>query len=205
METLRSRATTKGDVFLELPDRRLTLEEYEKLEALSLQPLEYRYGYAVELPTPTRWHADIAHNLVATLGPLVRAHGYHYAAGYAKVQSRAGDRTIPDFVVTCDARDLARPGDRENVFRHPCLIVEILSPATEAADRGEKLDIYETIPELTHYVLIDSRRKNITVYERSENGLMRHRAAVQTLVLPIAPEGLSIDAIYDGITFPLVS
>jgi Uma2 family endonuclease len=184
----------------------LTLEEYEKLEALSPQPLEYRYGYAVELAPPTRWHADIAHNLVLELGTFARARGYDYAAaGYARAESPAGDRTIPDFIVTCDVRDLARPGDRENVFRHPCLIVEILSPATEAADRGEKLDIYETIPELTHYVLIDSRRKNITVYERSENGLMQHRAAVQTLVLPIAPEGLSIDAIYDGITYPLAS
>lgn len=184
---------------MDLPERRLTPEEYRRLEALSDEKLEYLHGYAVALATPTRRHSTIVKNLVAVLAPAVRARGCDYFAGDAKVESPAGDRMVPDFVVTYDERDRTIPDEAENVVRHPCLIVEVLSPSTEAIDRGEKLDIYETIGQLTHYVLVDSRRKNVTVFERGEDGSMRHRAAVQTLVLPIAPGGVSIESIYDGV------
>ncbi len=187
---------------MDLPERRLTLEEYRRLEALSDDKLEYLHGYAVALATPTRRHSALVKNLVALLSPAVRAHGCDYFAGDVKVESPAGDRTIPDFVVTCDERDRAIPDDAENVVRYPCLIVEVLSPSTEALDRGEKLDIYATIPQLTHYVLIDSRRKNITVFERDQYGSMRHNASVQKLLLPIAPGGTSIDSIYEGVKVP---
>jgi Uma2 family endonuclease len=187
---------------MDVPDRRLTPEEYRRLEALSDGRLEYLHGYAVALATPTRRHSTLVKNLVTLLSPAVRAHGCDYFAGDAKVESPAGDRAIPDFVVTCDDRDRAIPDDAENLVRHPCLIVEVLSPSTEALDRGEKLDIYATIPQLAHYVLIDSRRKNVTLFERGEDGSMRHRASVQRLVLPIAPGGISIDAMYDGVNVP---
>jgi len=54
----------------------------------------------------------------------------------------------PDLLLSCD------PDDRETYFRRrPCLIVEVLSEATERIDRREKLYAYTQIPSLQEYVL----------------------------------------------------
>jgi Uma2 family endonuclease len=47
----------------------------------------------------------------------------------------------PDIVVSSDARDRETP----LYLRYPSLIVEILSDSTEAFDRGDKFQHYQTI------------------------------------------------------------
>ncbi len=180
----------------------MTVEEYSRLEALSDEKLEYIDGHVVAFASLTRRHSRIVKNLVAALGPAVLAHGCEYFAGDAKIVSPDGDRTIPDFVVTCDERDGALPDDEENIVRHPCVIAEVTSPSTEAVDRGPKLDIYASIPDVTHYVLIESRRKHVTVFERASDGALRHRPAVRRLVFPFLPNGISIDVLYAGVSVP---
>jgi Uma2 family endonuclease len=50
------------------------------------------------------------------------------------------------------------------------LIIEVLSPSTEAYDRGRKFDQYRTIPSLMQYVLIGSERVYVDVYTRDREG-----------------------------------
>ena len=64
--------------------------------------------------------------------------------------------TYPDVVAVCgpdqyDARD-------PNTLVNPSLIVEVLSPTTEAYDRGRKFGHYRNIPSLQEYVLISANR-----------------------------------------------
>ena len=56
----------------------------------------------------------------------------------------------PDVLVTCDERDRAS----SHVKEHPKLIVEVLSPSTEAFDRGDKFTDYQTLASLEEYVSI---------------------------------------------------
>ena len=80
----------------------------------------------------------------------------------------------PDVVVTC------APGDQgsdapKNHIESPSLIVEVLSPATEAANfessgRREKMLAYRHIASLSEYVLIDQERRWVEVYRRAESG-----------------------------------
>jgi len=165
--------------------RRLTLDEYLALEAVSPDRLEYRDGFAVALAVPAKNHARIAGNLAMSLGPLIRGQGCDFFAGDAKVLTPNGDRAIPDFVVTCDPRDRDANHDRgEALVRHPRLVIEILSPATATDDTTDKLDAYQSIPELTHYVVIDSRRRAIRLYERMSDGSFATRGPLAKLMLP---------------------
>ena len=49
--------------------------------------------------------------------------------------------------------------------------VEVLSPSTEASDRGEKFSTYRLISSLREYVLIDPERLTVEVYRRTGEGV----------------------------------
>ena len=116
-----------------------------------------------------------------------------------------GDRTIPDLGMTCDARDLdalSAPG--EALIAHPWLVIEILSPATAADDRGAKLDSYNAIPGLTHYLLVDSRKRWMLLHRRTPDGLLAIDGPLQRLGLPHIGAELLLDDVYDGSTVPAI-
>ena len=59
----------------------------------------------------------------------------------------------PDVMVTGDERDRRAT----KVIYHPCLVMEVLSPGTEAFNRGKKFKNYCDISTLKEYVLIDAQ------------------------------------------------
>ncbi|MEO0771238.1 MAG: Uma2 family endonuclease [Cyanobacteria bacterium J06649_4] len=61
-----------------------------------------------------------------------------------KVNVSATLYRYPDLIVTCDPQDQ----QATDAFSHPKLIVEVLSPKTEAKDRGEKWREYRALPSL---------------------------------------------------------
>ena len=52
----------------------------------------------------------------------------------------------------------------------PVLIVEVLSPTTEARDRMEKRLAYQRLPSLKEYVLASQEAMRIEIYRRTEDG-----------------------------------
>lgn len=190
---------------MDLPDRRLSPAEYLALEAVSPERLEYRDGYAVALAAPSTNHSLITGTLALTLGAKARANGCRFFSD-AKVLTPNGDRLIPDFFVTCDKRDRDAAGDGsgEGVVRYPWLVIEVLSPSTAADDLTEKSFSYQSIPELTHFVAIDSRRRAVYVSSRTEDGLFVTRS-VDRLILPtLGDHGLTLDDLYTDTTVPIL-
>ena len=61
----------------------------------------------------------------------------------------------PDITVSCDQRDKETKED----IQHPRLLVEVLSPGTEAKDKGEKLFTYLECPSLEEYLLVNFAQK----------------------------------------------
>ena len=53
-------------------------------------------------------------------------------------------------------------------LQYPCVIAEVLSPATESRDRGIKLRNYLKIDSLQEYLLINSDSPSIEFYRRSD-------------------------------------
>nr|WP_263972475.1 Uma2 family endonuclease [Pseudanabaena yagii] len=53
---------------------------------------------------------------------------------------------------------------------YPSLIVEVLSPSTEAYDRGGKFRLYRNNPALIDYLLVSSTSIEIDLYHKKDNG-----------------------------------
>lgn len=54
------------------------------------------------------------------------------------------------------------------MIRSPRLVVEVLSPITEARDRGRKLQCYLACPTIEEYVLVDARSIRIEIYRKEQ-------------------------------------
>ena len=73
----------------------------------------------------------------------------------------------PDASVSCNERDR---GDVETI-QSPRLVVEVLSPGTEAYDRGDKFGYYRSCPTIEEYVLVNTQRQAIEVYRKARPNL----------------------------------
>jgi Uma2 family endonuclease len=81
-----------------------------------------------------------------------------------KVQVEPGRKYFyPDVVVTCDKGD-----DDAQIVQFPCLIIEVLSPSTEAIDRGTKFSRYRQFQSLQEYVLVQVDRPKVEVFRRND-------------------------------------
>jgi Uma2 family endonuclease len=65
-------------------------------------------------------------------------------------------------MVTCDSRDHAA----ERYFEHPVLVVEVLSEATAAFDRGTKFAAYRRLASLREYAMIDIEARRVECFRR---------------------------------------
>ncbi|GAA3991170.1 Uma2 family endonuclease [Comamonas faecalis] len=68
----------------------------------------------------------------------------------------------PDVFVTCSDADR----QQRNAKSEPTLIVEVLSPATSAYDRGAKFAAYRKLASLREYLLIDPERLAADLFRR---------------------------------------
>ena len=177
----------------------MTSQEY--LEWESTQQIRYEYinGEVFAMTAGTKPHNRIALNLATALDSHVAQRGCEIYIADVKVQvSPAQAYHYPDLVVTCDSRD-----SQSNQFvQYPCLIVEVLSPSTEAYDRGGKFAHYRRLETLQEYVLIQSEQVGVECFRRNEQGLwvLFPYEAGDTLILDV---GLSVPiaALYRQVRF----
>ena len=78
----------------------------------------------------------------------------------------ADDLFYPDVFVTCSDADRARRQVKED----PELIAEVLSPSTEAYDRGDKFAAYRRFAGLKTVLFLSQDRAQVECYTRAEGG-----------------------------------
>jgi len=71
---------------------------------------------------------------------------------------------FPDVTISCDERDR----NQKEMIRHPRVVVEVLSPTTEATDRGKKAAYYRACPTIQEYMMVDSEEVFVVVHRREE-------------------------------------
>lgn len=141
----------------------LSVEDYLEGEQHSDIRHEYVAGQAY-----ARTGASRHHNLVA--GALCAALHNHLRGGPCRVymvdfKVRVEDMFFyPDLLVSCT------PSGHDYYETAPVLIVEVLSPSTEARDRMEKRLTYQRLPSLKEYVLMSQEAMRIEVFSRTEEG-----------------------------------
>lgn len=85
-----------------------------------------------------------------------------------RILTPSGLYTYPDVSVICGSLEFA-DNIRDTVV-NPTLIVEVLSPSTEAYDRGKKFEHYRRILSLREYVLISQDTPRVERFSRNDDG-----------------------------------
>lgn len=164
----------------ETGDRYFTPEEYFAWEEQQLERHELIDGYVYAMAGGTRNHSDIAGNFLLIIKSHLRGKGCKTYTSDCRVNIfETSNFTYPDLSVTCDDRDRQSPF----FITYPCLIVEVLSPATEAYDRGKKFDLYRRNPNLVDYVLASSEEMAIDIYQKNEGGIGCCAATARAIAL----------------------
>jgi Uma2 family endonuclease len=143
-----------------------TPEEYLALERNAESKSEYLDGRIVAMTGASAAHVTITGNVHGELRMHLRGTACRPFMGDMRVQIGGGRRyTYPDVAVVCGAP--AFMDGALDTLTNPALIVEVLSPSTEAYDRGEKFLQYRTIDSLREYVLIAQDRVLVERFVRT--------------------------------------
>ncbi|MCL6751557.1 Uma2 family endonuclease [Nostoc sp. CCCryo 231-06] len=144
----------------------MSAEEYLVWEPTQEERYEYWDGEVVMMSGATRNHNRISLNFSKFLDDALTDRSCEVYIVDVKVQVEPGQKYFyPDVVVTCDERDTD-----PQLVQFPCLIIEVLSPSTEAADRGKKFAKYRQSPTLQEYVLVQVAQPIVEVFRRNEQG-----------------------------------
>lgn len=179
---------------------KFTPEEYFAWEEQQLERHEYIDGEVYAMSGGTQNHSDIAMNFGFMLKSYLRGSGCKTFNSDLRIKIFESNKyTYPDLSVTCDDRDKTTP----QYITHPCLIVEVLSPSTEAYDRGNKFKLYRKNPSLRDYVLVESDRMAIDLYRKDEAGnwyILNYEAG-DSIELKSINLACAIEQVYEDIEF----
>lgn len=143
----------------------MSVEEYFALEENNPDTrYEYLDGYVYMMSGGSANHATISGNIHAILKSLLRGGSCRVYNSDMKVRVSEKRYFHPDVVVTCDSRDRGTT----DFIRSPRVVVEVLSPGTEARDRGRKLQCYLATPTIEEYFLVDFRSMRMEVYRKEQ-------------------------------------
>ena len=119
------------------PQPRLTPEQYLEAERAAEFRHEYYNGQIYAMSGGSYQHAQIVAGLIQELGNALKKRPCSVASNDLRLRvSPDGLYTYPDAVVICGEPKFV--DDRQDTLLNPTLIVEVLSPSTEAYDRGPK-------------------------------------------------------------------
>ena len=147
-------------------DERISFEEY--LAILKKDPehaYEYFDGYIYMMTGGSPDHSIIGSNIGRILGNLLQGRRCIVYNSDVYVQLNEDHRFCPDVTVSCDQRDR---GALEAI-QYPSLVVEVLSPSTEARDRGKKSLQYRAHPTIREYLLISTEEPLIELFRREND------------------------------------
>lgn len=141
-------------------EKYISPEEYLTAERRAEYKSEYIYGEIFAMSGASNAHNIITVEITTELNIQLRQRGCFVYSGDMRVKTKpTGSYFYPDVVVVCD-----KPRFEDNVFDtllNPILIVEVLSPSTEAFDKGEKFAHYQELMSLQEYILVSQDRMRV--------------------------------------------
>ena len=181
----------------------LTPAEYLVLERKATTKSEYLNGRAYAMVGASREHNLIAINMASELHVQLRERPCETYINDMRVKvDPAGLYTYPDVVVVCGE---PRFEDTDlDTLLNPTVLIEVLSPATEAYDRGEKFAHYRQLKSLQEYLLVAQNRMCVEHYFRqgAQWILTEFSAFDDEFDLVSIDCQLSLRAIYAKVEFP---
>ena len=179
---------------------RMTAEEYLATERAASCKSVFIDGEVIPMLGASEAHNFSSGNLLVALAQRLKPRKFRVYPSDMKVRLPRGSYTYPDLSVA--GADAQFEDGRRDILLNPVLIVEVLSPSTEANDRGRKFERYRTIDSLQTYVLVSQDHSAVEVYSRDPSGRWSmaayHDGAV---VIPHLDCEISMTEIYDQVDF----
>ena len=180
----------------------LTPKEYFAWEEKQLNKHEYIEGEVYAMSGGSRNHSLIAVRFTTLFSNHLSGSACEVGNSDLRVKIvRTSNYTYPDVSITCDDRDKTTT----QYITYPSLIVEVLSPSTEAYDRGGKFRLYANNPVLQDYLLVSSTSIEIDLYHKKDNGewVITNYQDGDTIELKSINLTFAIAQIYQGLTLTI--
>jgi Uma2 family endonuclease len=175
----------------------MSLDEFLAWEREQDERWEFDAGVTTMMTGGSLPHATISGNIFAALHQHLRGTSCRPFNGDAKVVPGGGDRSYyPDVSVTCSPLT----GDEGDIVPDPILVIEVVSPTTEARDRGIKKFRYLATPSLRQYAIVEQDALRVDLYTREGDRWTNTVVEGADAVFRLASVGLELElrAIYDG-------
>lgn len=175
----------------------LSFDDYLRGEEQAAVRHEFLAGEVHAMAGASERHNRIALNLAFHLRAASRGKPCGVFIADMKLRVRAADVAYyPDVMLVCD------PADDHPLYKErPCLVAEVLSPATAAIDRREKWLNYRDLTSLRYYLLIDADGVAVDVHSRAAGGAWQTATLDADEVLrvdcPPVQAALSLDDLYE--------
>jgi len=181
----------------------VTPEEYLAAERLSETRSEYLDGGVYPMTGASLHHNKIVTNTAAELVFQLKGRPCSVLSNEMKVRLPDSSKFFyPDVTVICDEPQFH--DGRTDTILNPVLVIEVLSPSTEAFDRGAKVHAYQTIESLKEYVLVSQDSPAVERYVRNGDEGWQYKSVVgleSSLTLPSIECTLNMGAVYDKVDF----
>lgn len=175
----------------------ISVNDYLTLERKSAERHEFIDGVLRLMSGGTIDHDAISVNVVSLLHVLLRGSSCRVHSSNLKARLSPTRYVYPDAAVTCDENDRGRRDEMHS----PRLIVEVLSPTTEAYDRGDKFGHYRGCATIQEYMLVNTRRRLVEVYRRDADDIwiLHIFRDGSEVTLESLDRRFALDLIYEGI------
>ncbi len=189
-----------------LPKTYFTPEQYLALEREAEHKSELVNGQIYAISGASREHILIATNLISEINTQFKGKPCETYGSDMRVKvSPSGMYTYPDVTIACNGPRFE--DDHVDTLLNPTVIVEVLSPSTEAYDRGEKFAHYRKLASLSDYVLVSQDKPRIEHYVRHPDDPSRWvltEISGLDSVLRLASIGceVALSEIYDRVSLP---
>jgi Uma2 family endonuclease len=143
-------------------NKKVTFEEFLKIDENTEDYLEYIDGYIYNMASPSVLHQRIVSNLSAELVIYFRGRKCESIVSPFDIflkNEKETHRVQPDISVICD-----KSGFTENNYvGSPTLVIEVLSPSTSSKDLITKMNLYMRFG-VKEYWIVSPKNKEIQIY-----------------------------------------
>jgi Uma2 family endonuclease len=185
------------------PQPRISVQEYLLWEARAESKSELYDGAILAMAGATPEHIRITTNLARRLGNQLDGSPCEpFDSDMRVFVEKCNSVFYPDLTVVCGEAQFLDTALA--TLCNPTLIVEVLSPSTEARDRGEKLACYQTLDSVQVYALVAQDRARVEAYSRQADGSWRHEVVEgldAALELPSVGCALRLEEVYARVSF----
>ncbi len=178
---------------------RYTYAEYLAYERDSGLKHEFDDGEILAMAGGSRRHNALASRVTAALEAGRRPGCVAFQSDQKVRVLATGRATYPDASIVCGPIEGDPADPTGTTVTNPTVLVEVLSPSTEADDRGGKWQHYQQLESLREYVLVGQDAPRIERYRRLEDGGWGYEELTQGVLALDCGARLDLAALWDGL------